>query len=235
MQEKRDAYEILIIPLRLFVLICFKLIIAKDITWSNIRLKNADFYNVRDKKYIEMSKDKYQSYEIARHAYEDSLFRYKSICEKIMSTSQVHGIVFAAISLIHANISLSTFSIIGIVFNFASIFIAVYSLGIKSEFTFEYGMFNNTKKSLSDSVRQQFEKVIGKKNDTSDYLADAYRIITLFLCISLFFVFIDLLPIRLLKENDSLISSGLILLWVAYKFIHMSFLAKIIENMTDKS
>lgn len=71
MQEKKDVYEILIILLRLFVLICFKLIIAKDITWSNIRLKNGDFYNVRDKKYIEMSKDKYQSYEIARHAYED--------------------------------------------------------------------------------------------------------------------------------------------------------------------
>lgn len=152
-----------------------------------------------------------------------------------MSTSQVHGIVFAAISLIHVNKSLSTFSIIGIVFNFASIFIAVYSLGIKSEFTFEYGMFNNPKKLLSDAVRQQFEKVIGKKNDTSDYLADAYRIITLFLCISLFFVFIDLLPIQLLKENDSLISSGLILLWIVCKFFHMSFLAKIIENMTDKS
>ena len=96
-------------------------------------------------------------------------------------------------------------------------------------------MFNNPKKPLSDAVRQQFEKVIGKKNDTSDYLADAYRIITLFLCISLFFVFIDLLPIPFLKENDSLISSGLILLWLACKFFHMSFLAKIIENMTDKS
>lgn len=150
-----------------------------------------------------------------------------------MSTSQLHAIVFTAVSLIHSNEKLSAFSLVGLMFNFASIFLAVYSLGIKTEYVFEYSRFSNYK-MLSLSAKQEFWYAIRKKNDISDYLADAYKIITFFLCVSLLFVFVDLLPLDFFHDHECIVCSLIIILWISYKFVFLSFLIKIVEKLKGK-
>lgn len=239
--------NVFLIPLRLFTLLCFKLIIDSNVKWENVRFEKRDvtqngliikpgdyYHDTKNDVFLHLYKDDYRTYEIARDAYEDSVTRFNNISAKIMSTSQLHGIVFAAVSLIKVNAgnALSVFSLTGLMFKFASIFLAVYSLGIKTEFIFEYGLFNNTQ-NLSSSAKRQFWYVIRKKNDISDYLADAYKIITFFLCISLFFIFLDLLPFVFLKNHDCLICTLIVLLWMVYKFFFLTMLVKFIEKMEN--
>ena len=83
------------------------------------------------------------------------------------------------------------------------------------------------------SAQKAFKEFLNNKEYVSndDYLADAYKIITFFLYISLLFIFLDLLPFPFFRNNDYLISLFVILLWVAYKFLFLSMVAKYVEKM----
>lgn len=240
-----DMRMFFLVPLRLFALICFKIFVDSNVKYENIRFEKGDvtqngvivkpgdyYHDTENDDFLHLYKDDYRTYVIARNAYEDAMTRFNNISAKLMSTSQLHGIVFAAVSLIKIKEcgDLTLFAIVGLMFNFASIFLAVYSLSIKTEFVFEYGLFNNSQ-DLSSVAKRQFWYVIRKKNDISDYLADAYKIITFFLYISLLFIFLDLLPFPFFRNNDYLISLCVILLWVAYKFLFLSMVAKYVEKM----
>lgn len=194
--------------LSVFAFFNLKLFVYRKTTFSNV----SEGYNGTAEQY----KESFSSREIAWRAYEDALGRYNRIHSKIFFTAQLQGIVLMALAVKFTEDSKLQISycFVSFLLNIAGIVLTLFSLRIKTGLCVEYSIMGKrenpilrekkilfavkdnlkieyqtslNKDAFSKKEQEEFDKVIPSIHDKSDFLADMYRVITMYFLISLIF------------------------------------------------
>lgn len=192
--------------LSIFTFLNLRLFVYRKTTFSNV----CEGYNGTAQEY----KERFSSREIAWRAYEDALGRYNRIHSKIFFTAQLQGIVLMALAVKFTGASnhQTIYCFVSFLLNIAGIVLTLFSLRIKTGLCVEYSVMgkrenpflrdkkilfdvkdklkieyqsSTNKDVISKEEQEEFDKVIPSIHDRSDFLADMYRVITMYFFISL--------------------------------------------------